>query len=228
MAHRTSQDEEVEDAVHVASAAQAVEESPRDIAHPFGNNPHDGRRMDIVDERTEGDEHRQSHQHEADGLYMAVLLQTDEADDGAHNGTRPHQAEEQPAPRAVLAKGDERHGRVAAGYMPVDGSMIEAPQTFLGLGESWRHGMIDGRGDIGRKHAEEIEPHAGMHPAAAAPDAQQHKDDAKHTAQQDACGMGCPVDGFLAFRIVYAHGGCKDTPFFRKSWLARQKSCNIL
>lgn len=228
MAHRTGQDKEVEDAVHVASAAQAVEESPRDVAHPFGNNPHDGCRMDIVEERTEGDEHRKSHQHEADGLYMAVLLESDEADDGARYGTRPHQAEEQPPPRAVLAKGDERHGRVAAGYMPVDGSMIEAPQTFLGLGESWRQSMIGGRGDIGRKHAEKVEPHAGVHPSAAALDAQQHKDDAKHTAQQNACGMGCPVDGFLTFRIVYAHGRCKDTLFFRKLRRLWQKSCNYL
>jgi hypothetical protein len=52
-----------------------------------------------------------------------------------------------------------------------------------------------------------------MHPSAAALDAEQHENDAEHTAHQNARCVRRPVDSLFLFRVVDAHDGCKGTQF---------------
>ena len=97
------EDEEVEDRMHIALMVKGVEEGSCDVAHALGYNPYHGCCGDGVDERLESYQYRESHADEAESLYVRVLLQPDKADDGACNGTQPHEREEPPAPVALGA-----------------------------------------------------------------------------------------------------------------------------
>ena len=95
----------MEDRVHELAVVERIEDGSRDVADTLGHNPDDCRRRDAVNQRLEGDEHAEAHADEAEGLDVRVLLQADEADDGARYGTEPDKDEEPPAPVALLAQG---------------------------------------------------------------------------------------------------------------------------
>ena len=187
VADASGKDKEVEHAVHIPPLVQRVEQGTRDVAHTFGYNPHDGGCRHGVEQRLEGHKHRKSHQHETNCFHVAVLLQPVQADDGASDGCRPHEDEERPPPQPFLTQGDERQGRVAACYMPVDGRVIPFAQSFLPL-RMGRQGMIGRRGDIAAQHAEEVENDADAGPVAVALDGHGQKDDANGHPKQDAAG----------------------------------------
>ena len=148
VADAASENEEVEDAVHVLPLIETVEQGTGDVADTLGHNPYNGCRGNAVDERLEGYEHAEAHADEAERLDVGVLFEADETDDGAHDGTEPHKNKESPAPVALLTEGDKGEGRVGAGYVPVDGGVVPAAQAFLPFG-MMADGVVDGGGYVG-------------------------------------------------------------------------------
>ena len=84
--------------VHVAALVERIEDGAGNITHAFGHNPYEGGGRYGVDKWFEGHEDAQAHADEAKGLDMGMLLETDEADDGTDDGTRPDEDEQSPAP----------------------------------------------------------------------------------------------------------------------------------
>ena len=151
--------------MHEGAVVERVEEGSRDVAHAFGNNPGKGR-GDGVQEGFQGHKARKSHEDEAGGFPIAMLLEFAKTHDGAHNGAQPHEGEQGPTPIAHLTQGNERDGAVGTRNVPIDGGMVPLAQHFLGS-PPFGQGVIDGGGDIRREHAKEVEPHAKLRPAVA-------------------------------------------------------------
>ena len=181
MADGAGEDEEVEDGVHVFLLVQRVEDGSRDVAHALGYNPDEGSGGDAVEQGFEGNEHREAHADEAEGLEVGVLLQADEADDGACQCTCPHEEEQRPAPVTLFTQGGECQRRVAAGDVPVDGSMVPFAKSLFPLG-MMAGGVVDGGSGIARQHAEEVEDDACACPAVVALKAPDEEDDADDDA----------------------------------------------
>ena len=95
--------EEVENGVHVLALVQRVEDGAGDVADALGDDPREGGWRDAVEQGLQGDEDAETHADEAEGLDVRVLLQSAQANDGAHDGARPDEREEAPAPVALLA-----------------------------------------------------------------------------------------------------------------------------
>lgn len=204
MADGAEEDEEMEDGVHVAAVVERVEDGSGDVADTLGDNPHHGGGGHAGQQGLERHEHRQPHQAEADGLYVAVVFQSDERGDGACDGRRPDEGEQGPAPGTLAAQGDERDGRVGSCDVPVDGGMVPPSQPCLPA-RAGRQRMIDGRGNVGTEHAEEVERNADGGPAvglAHAPDDEHRADD---DAQQDARGMAPRVPKFFLTTKKFLH-----------------------
>ena len=108
MADGAREDKEMEHRVHVFLLMEGVEHRTRDVADALGDEPDDGRCRDRVHQRLEGHKDTQSHAHETEGLHVRVLLQPDEADDGARDGTGPDERKETPAPVALFAQCRQR------------------------------------------------------------------------------------------------------------------------
>ena len=198
------QDEEMEDAVHVAPLVEAVERRSRDVADPLGDNPSDRQRTHVVDKRLERHEHAQAHGHETSCLEVAVLLEADEAGDGARYGAGPNEDEESPSPKTLTPQRHEGDGRIGTGDVPVDGGVVPPPHGFLPFAEL-RQGMIDCRSDIRAHHAEEIEDDTCPLPSVALAGAHHEENHPHHHADDDACGVRPSVDVFLSAGVIDAH-----------------------
>ena len=72
--------------------------------------------------------------------------------------------------------------------MPVDGGVVPFAQTLLPHAARTQ-GMIDGGGDVGTEHAEEIQRHSCRGPRVLVADAEYEKGDAYAYAHQDAAEM---------------------------------------
>ena len=131
MTEAAGEDKEVENGMHVALTVERIEYGSRNIAYALGDNPDDGCCRHRVKEGLEGNEYGESHADETEGLYVGVLLQSEEADEGACNGASPHEDEQSPSPVALCAQGDEGEWRVGARDMPVDSGMIPTAQSLF-------------------------------------------------------------------------------------------------
>ena len=131
MAYRAEEDEEMEDSVHVWTPSEAVEDGTGDVADTFGHYPYDRRSGHTVEQRFEGNEHTQSHQHKTDGLPVAVFLEFSEAGHRAYYRCHPHKSEKQPPPNAFVAHGNECNGGIGTGDVPVDSGMIPFAQVLF-------------------------------------------------------------------------------------------------
>ena len=189
MTDGAGKDEEVEDGVHVLLLIEGIEEGTSDVADAFGDDPGDSGGGDGVEEGLEGDEDAEAHADEAEGLDVGVLLEADEADDGASNSTEPDEAEEAPAPIALLAEGDEGERRVGASDVPVDGGVVPTAEPLLPLGVV-ADGVIEGGGDVAGEHAEEVEDDAYAGPVVVGLEAPDEEDDADDDTKQDAAAVG--------------------------------------
>ena len=127
VAEGAGEDEEMEDAMGVGSAGTyGIEDGAGDVHHTLSDEPYHGSRAHTVHQRFEGYEHREAHEDVTHGFDVAVFLEVDETHDGAGYGAEPYETEQPPAPQACIAHGNEGDGAVAAGYVPVDGGMVEA------------------------------------------------------------------------------------------------------
>lgn len=88
----------MEHGVHVFRFIKGIKYGACDITHALGDEPDDSRRRHRVHQRLEGHKDAQTHTHETERLHVRVLLQADETDDGADDGTGPHEYEQRPAP----------------------------------------------------------------------------------------------------------------------------------
>ncbi len=176
VADGAGEDEEMEHGMH-EPLAEAVEDGSGDVADALGDNPRDGSRADGEEQRLEGDEHGEAHEAEADGFEVAVVAQTDEGGDGAGYGCRPYEDEHRPAPRPLLAHGNEGDGRVASGYVPVDGGVVPLAEPLFPR-VTCREGVVDGGGDVAHEHAEEIEDDACCGPSVFGTGTPHQEDDA--------------------------------------------------
>ena len=131
MAYTSSEDEEVEDGVHITTMSDGIEQGTRDIAHTLCNDPDDGGRADGIHQRLKGDKDAHAHTYIHQCLKIAVRLQFMKAHDGPHDSTEPDKTTQRPAPIALIAQGNERYRRIRAGDMPVDSSMVPFPQSFF-------------------------------------------------------------------------------------------------
>ena len=98
VAEAAGKDKEMEDGVHVTLPVEGIEGGTGDIGDTLGDEPYHGGSGDRVEERFEGDEDAQSHADETERLDVRVLLEFDEADDGAGKGTGPYEDEKAPSP----------------------------------------------------------------------------------------------------------------------------------
>ena len=120
----------MEHRMHVFLLVQRVEHGTGDVANAFGNNPNDGCCGYGIDKGLEGYEHTEAHAYKTNGFEIGMFLQSHETDDGASHGAQPYKSEEPPSPITLFAKGYKWEGRIAAGYMPVDGSVVPAAQPL--------------------------------------------------------------------------------------------------
>ena len=208
MTDAARQHEEVEHRVHVLLLIERIEDGPRDIADALGDNPDDGCRRHGVDQRLEGHEHAQPHPHEAEGLQVGMLLQPDEAHDGARYRTEPDKGEEAPAPVALTAERHQRQRRIGARNVPVDGRMVPLPEPLLPL-RVVLHRVIQRGGRVAAQHTEEIEDDPYPRPVVVCTETPDEEDDAEHHAQQDAPAMrrGIP---YLLFPCIPNHNCSND------------------
>ena len=204
MADGAGEDEEVEDGVHEGTVVERVEQGSSDVADALGDNPGEGG-GDGVDEGLQGHEARKSHEDEAGSLQVAVLLEPRKAHHRAHDGARPDEGEEGPAPPSLLAQGNERDGGIGTGNVPVDGGMVELAQHFLELPLRGQ-GVIDGGGNVGGEHAEKVEPDGELRPAVALAidPIEEHRTHDK--AEQYARSMGRGVQYLFFLAVMYGHG----------------------
>ncbi len=98
VAETACKDKEMEDGVHVTLPVEGVEDGTGDIGDTLSDEPYHSGGGDSVEEGLEGDEDAQSHADETEGLDVGVLLELDEADDGASKGTGPYEDEKAPSP----------------------------------------------------------------------------------------------------------------------------------
>ena len=142
VADATSQNEEMEHGMHVFLLVDTVEYGARDVADSFGNNPPDRSGGYGINQRFEGNQHRQSHTYKADGLQVAVILESGKTHDGSGNGASPDKDKEAPSPISLVSHRNERDWRVRTGNMPVDGGMIPFTQSLLPFAPG-RNGMVN-------------------------------------------------------------------------------------
>lgn len=76
--------------MHVFLLVDTVEYGARNVADAFGNNPPDCGGGYGVNQRFESNQYRQSHAYKADGLQVAVILESGKTHDGSGNGTSPN------------------------------------------------------------------------------------------------------------------------------------------
>ena len=124
VADATSQNEEMEHGMHVFLLVDTVEYGTRNVADSFGNNPPDRSGGYGINQRFEGNQYRQSHAYKADGLQVAVILESGKTHDGSGNGASPDKDKEAPSPISLVSHRNERDWRVRTGNMPVDGGMV--------------------------------------------------------------------------------------------------------
>ena len=202
MTDGAGKDEEVEDGVHVLPLVEGIEEGTDDVADAFGDNPSDGGGGDAVDEGFEGDEDAEAHADEAEGLEVGVLLESNEADDGASDGAEPDKGKKAPAPVALLAEGDKGQRRIGASNVPIDGGMVPLAEPLLPLGMV-ANGVVKGGGDVAAEHAKEVEDDPYPRPVVVGLEAPDEEDDAKDDTKQDAATVGRCVPDFLFLCIAY-------------------------
>ena len=133
--------------MHVFLLVNTVEYGARNVADAFGNNPPDCGGGYGVYQRFEGNQYRQSHAYKADGLQVAVILESGKTHDGSGNGASPDKDKKAPSPVTLFAHGYERDRGVGTGNMPIDGGMVPFAQTFLPLAPGG-NGMIGGGSDV--------------------------------------------------------------------------------
>lgn len=195
----TGEDKEMEHGMDVGLVVrESVDDCACDIADTFGNEPPHSSRFDAIHQRFESHEAGEAHEDEASRFDVAVLAQTNEADNGASDGGKPHEAEQTPAPPTGIAHGDERDGRVRAGDVPVNGGMVETAPNLARRPRS-RNGVIDGRADVTAYHANEIEDDGRAGPTVVGAEAPDEEDSAHDDTQKDAKGMAPRVERIFAF-----------------------------
>ena len=79
----------MEHGMHVFLLVNTVEYGARNVADAFGNNPPDCGGGYGVYQRFKGNQYRQSHAYKADGLQVAVILESGITHDGSGNGASP-------------------------------------------------------------------------------------------------------------------------------------------
>lgn len=89
VADATCQNKEMEHGMHVFLLVDTVEYGARNVADAFGNNPPDCGGGYGVYQRFKGNQYRQSHAYKADGLQVAVILESGKTHDGSGNGASP-------------------------------------------------------------------------------------------------------------------------------------------
>ena len=142
VADATSQNEEMEHGMHVFLLVDTVEYGARNVADAFGNNPPDCGGGYGVYQRFKGNQYRQSHTYKADGLQVAVILESGKTHDGSGNGASPDKDKKTPSPISLVAHRNERNWRVRTGNMPVDGGMVPFAQPLLPFAPG-RNGMVN-------------------------------------------------------------------------------------
>ena len=133
--------------MHVFLLVDTVEYGARNVADAFGNNPPDCGGGYGGYQRFKGNQYRQSHAYKADGLQVAVILESGKTHDGSGNGASPDKDKKAPSPVTLFAHGYERDRGVGTGNMPIDGGMVPFAQTFLPLAPGG-NGMIGGGSDV--------------------------------------------------------------------------------
>lgn len=103
MADAACEDTEMEYGMHVFRLVERIEHGTRDIEDALEHNPYKGIGRYGVEERFEGYQHAESHDTEAGRLDVGMVLEFDEANNGANDGTGPYKREEHPAPHAMIS-----------------------------------------------------------------------------------------------------------------------------
>lgn len=202
MADRTGEDEEMEERVGEGPPGrEGIDGGPGDIEDALGDEPVDGGGLETVHERFEGHENAQPHDDETDRLEVAVFPQSPETDDGTNDGGEPDKGEEPPTPEPRLSQGDEGDGGVAAGDVPIDGSMVPSAQHLPGtavLGQA----MIEGGGDIGCQHPQQIERHPDRGPGVCTAHTPDEKGPSDDEGEENARSVAPRIEAVLGRRVV--------------------------
>lgn len=189
VAYTSQEYKEMKHRVHVLAAVERVEEGAGDVSGALSYYPIEGAGRQAVDQRLQGHEYRKPHAHEAERLQIAVRLEVAEALHRAHDGAKPYEDKESPAPQSVLAQADERDGAVASRDVPVDGRMVPFAQPLLPH-RPGRKRVVEGGGDVGAEHAEKVEDDARRGPSVPRLEAPHEEDDSERHAEGDARSVG--------------------------------------
>ena len=128
--------------MHVFLFVDAVEYGARNVADAFGNNPPDCGGGYGVYQRFKGNQYRQSHAYKADGLQVAVILESGKTHDGSGNGASPDKDKEAPSPVALVAQRNQGDRGVGTRNVPVDGGVVPFAQSLLPFAPG-RNGMVN-------------------------------------------------------------------------------------
>lgn len=173
--------------VHVFPLVEGIEKRTGDVEDSFSDNPTDGGSTRRFEQGFESYEHREAHTDEAERFEITVVFEFMEGDERTRDGARPHEDEQAPSPTAI-AQRNERDGRIGAGDVPVDSGMVPLAQARFPLRFGSQR-MVSGGGDVGAKHAEEIEAHAERRPAVMLAEAPCEEYCAEDNAHDNASGM---------------------------------------
>lgn len=188
---------EVENSMHIFPLVDAVEHCTCNVTDAFCNNPYESRCGECVDKWLESNEHTQSHSNESNGFQVTVVFEIDKANDGSCNRTSPYKTKQGEAPVALITQCNERYRGVTARNVPVNGGMIPFAQSLFPFAPS-RQGVVNRRGYIRAKHAEEIENNACCGPSVVFTKAPNEEDYAHNDAHNDASGMTPSIPKLLA------------------------------
>lgn len=164
VANRAKKDKHMKNGMHELLLVQCIEQGASYEHHAFGKNPQDTRVRNIEPHDSDADKNAATHQHKADSLEMAVLLQLEKREDDANQGGRLNPHEQSPPPGIDLPESPQSEGCITASNVKINAGMVKLAQPLTNVGALTQR-MINGGRSIRGKHAKHIQDKSGNEPS---------------------------------------------------------------
>lgn len=185
LANAAAQHEQMPHRVHVMDLVQRVKGHAARIQHAARRQQDDAAQGQALHQRLDGENDHPSHGQVTHHGDFAELFHIDGVEHDAHDGRRPHHAEQRPAQRAP--QGDEGKGGIGARNEQKDGAMVQNLQH--GLHRAVGAGVVQGGSQVQRKQGKAVHDAADHRPYIPIEDRQDDEDAKAHTGQGDAYPM---------------------------------------
>jgi len=119
--------------------------------------------MQRIEKRLKCHTNNKSHSYIADRFDTVSYPFSFKTDTGTCKSGNPDYEKNQPSPKRCMTK--NRHGKksISSCNMEIDGDMIEFPKERFSL--SLAASMVKGRGDVRKKHANNVDRYTAYRPA---------------------------------------------------------------